>query len=275
MAKNWISASDLHTQRAHGNTVVFDVQFDLSRPEMGRVFYTEGHIPGAHFLDLYGDLSGAPGLHGGRHPLPDWDAFIPKLEAAGVTPDTDIIIYDDIGGVSAARLWWMVKYLGIDRVKLLDGGLSGWVDMGFEMSKEVPAPKTGQVVPEFRPEWAVSIDEVREISRLGAPLIDSRHIDRFNGRHEPIDAVAGHIPGAQHFFFQENLQGHAFKPLDVLRKRFADVDPGAVVYCGSGITAAHNAVVLDELDLKPRLYVGSWSDWISYPDNPIETEVLS
>jgi thiosulfate/3-mercaptopyruvate sulfurtransferase len=276
MAKNWISPLELserlNTPNPSSNLVIFDTQFNLPKPDLGRQLYLEGHLPGAIFLDVNLDLSSAVTPHGGRHPLPDWAVFVGKLEAAGVSNTSEVVIYDDMGSMYAVRLWWLLKYLGHDNVKVLNGGLNAWLEAGFEMkSGEAQAvAQKGTFVASPRAEMLVDMDFVRSALESGEfRLLDARAAERFRGENETIDPVAGHIPTAQSFPFAENLEGGKFKDLAALERRFAGIDDQTIVYCGSGVTAAHNFIVLDELGVRPKLYGGSWSDWISYPENEI------
>ncbi|MEM6430215.1 MAG: sulfurtransferase [Deinococcota bacterium] len=276
---NLISASDLHslitTDADHVR--IIDCRFKLTDPQAGRALYSEGHLPSAQFFDLDVDLSVPPAAngHGGRHPLPPIDAFEKRSQAAGISQDTTVIAYDDAGGLFAGRLWWMLKYLGHDDVKLLDGGIQAWQAADYELTTAMPtfAPSAFQASP--RPEMLASIDEVKR--NLDVPdvlLVDARGAERYRGDTEPMDKQAGHIPSAINLPFADNLQDGTFKDIDTLTARFEDLTEAetVIVYCGSGVSAAHNVLAMDEVGIKnTKLYVGSWSDWSSREDTPVAT----
>lgn len=272
MARNWISPLELQTRFENPQLVIFDTQFNLMNPALGRELYLEGHLPGAYFLDINEDLSSPVSTHGGRHPLPEVDVLVNKLEHCGVTNASEIVVYDDMGGMYAGRLWWLLKYLGHDDVKLLDGGLHAWLEAGFQMTVEIPSTRAGKFTPHVRPELLATLEEVQAAVAGGKTrLLDARASERYRGDKETVDPKAGHIPGAENYPFMDNLENGHFKPLEQLSQHFEGMDDRAILYCGSGVTAAHNALVLDELGIQPRLYAGSWSDWISHPENGLET----
>ena len=272
---NLISAQDLHDRLNDPDLVVIDTRFDLQNHGRGRQDYEAGHIPGAVYMDLDKDLAAPPKEHGGRHPLPDMQVFANALERAGVSNSSDVVVYDDSGGVFAGRLWWMLRYSGHDAVRVLDGGLSAWQAAGYETSAEVPVVEQGVFTLNLRPEMVADMLEVRE--KLEDPstlLVDARGAERYRGDTEPLDKKAGHIPGALNLPFAGNLQEGRFKDAGALKERFEDLSgvEEVIVYCGSGVSAAHDLLAMDEAGLKnARLYVGSWSDWSSYDDLPVAT----
>lgn len=275
-----ITAQQLQDERKSGNWVVFDCRFSLADLHQGREAYLEAHIPDAWYLDLTHDLSGPVAAHGGRHPLPDIDLFAAKLSIAGVGPNTPVAVYDAGGGM-AARAWWLLRYVGHDRVYVLDGGFAAWLAAGGETSREVPEPRPSTFEPHVRASGMIETREVEEIVRgeKHALLVDARAPQRFRGDVEPLDPVAGHIPGARNALWSDNLtpDGH-WLPADALRERFAPLvgvaghDSAVVMYCGSGVTACANlfAMHLAGYD-NAKLYPGSWSDWCSYADHPVAT----
>lgn len=273
--RNLIDAQTLFQRLDDPNLVVIDTRFDLKDPDAGRRHYLDGHISGAVYLHLDDDLSGTPQQHGGRHPLPDTDAFVTTLEQVGIGNDSHVVVYDDSGGLFAGRLWWMLKYLGHDAVQLLDGGLSAWRAGDYPTTEEVPRPLRADFTPHLRPEMVADIDEVkRKLEDPSTLLVDARGPDRYRGDNEPMDPKAGHIPSAINLPFAGNLEGGRFKDPAALEERFEMVSEAeeVIVYCGSGVSAAHNVLVLDDLGKKDvKLYVGSWSDWSSYDENPVET----
>lgn len=254
--------------------LIVDCRFQLDAPEEGRLAYESGHIPGAFYLDLKNDLSGKPGKHGGRHPLPDLGAFAIRLGAIGMHSASKVIAYDDQGGAMAARLWWMLRMMGHKEVYVLDRGYTAWKESGYPVTTEIPEPNPRIFLPRIQENWTVSMEEIRaKIGKPGVTLIDSRTRQRFLGEKEQLDPVAGHIPGAINRFWKENVnKDNSWKTPEELRERFFDIslEDEVIVYCGSGVTACPNVLALMEAGYsKVRLYAGSWSDWISYPDNPV------
>lgn len=255
--------------------VLADCRFQLGQPQSGRSAYEQGHLPGAVYWDLEEDLSGPVGEHGGRHPMPDLGKLLLKLGERGIDRDSFIVAYDDQGGAMASRFWWLLRFLGAARVYVMDGGYSAWVRAGYPVTDEPPAvPKPSVFGSRVQSAQLVVMEDVKE--RLGRPdvvLIDSREDKRYRGEEEPIDKAAGHIPGAINRFWKDNLDGDGrWKDREALRKRFAAIpaDKEIVVYCGSGVTACPNMLALAEAGRPDaKLYLGSWSDWISHGDNPI------
>lgn len=251
--------------------IVCDVRHYLDDHERGRREYDEAHIPGAAFVDLDRDLAGGPG--GGRHPLPAVDDFVSLLGRLGVAPGTLVVAYDAAGGATAARLWWMLRSIGHGRVAVLDGGFPAWVAAGHEVTSEAPnRPATNYPTA---PAWTgiVDADDVAEGVALGGTVIDARAPERFAGEHEPIDARAGHIPGAINRFHGDTLGPDGLhRPLPELVEMFAGVGTSPIVYCGSGVTACHDLLAMSLVGLAGgRLYPGSWSEWSGEPDRPVAT----
>ena len=259
--------------------VVFDVRHDLVDPAKGPSAYAAGHIPGAYFANTDHDLSGAKTGKNGRHPLPDVDAFAAKMSACGVGPGVQVVAYDDMGGNFAVRLWWLLRWLGHDKVALLDGGLPLWEKEGRPVTKEVPAARRGNFTPRPHLGGVVDVhfvDRFREDSSLR--LIDARAAERFQGQQETIDPVAGHVPGAVNRFWKANLAPDGrFKAPGQLRTELLalleDTPPESAVHmCGSGVTACHNMFAMALAGLgEGRLYPGSWSEWCADPSRPIAT----
>ncbi|NJM97935.1 MAG: sulfurtransferase [Phormidesmis sp. RL_2_1] len=272
----WLS-QQLETTNA--NLVVIDTRFSLSEPELGRKQYESGHIPGAYYVDLNQDLASDVKSHGGRHPLPDWAQFTIKLNQMGLcSPSTDehsgvlptqVVIYDDSRFAFAARLWWMLRYLGHEQVAILDGGIQAWRSAGLPITTEIPEATNGNFRAIMQADWIVDINTVRQQKDLpGVVVIDSRAPERFRGEVEPIDPIAGSIPGAINSFWQEvTTEAGQLKGVAVLSKHWASLDPNdeIIVYCGSGVTACVNlfSLVLAGHPMH-KLYPGGWSDWCSY-----------
>ncbi len=255
------------------SVLIADCRFELGKPDAGRAAYDDAHIAGAVYLDLERDLSGPTRTHGGRHPLPDRDAFCRTLGALGVDGTVTVVAYDVPQAAVAPRLWWMLRYLGHGRVHVLDGGWPAWRAAGLPVSRDIPRPSARRFVPHPRPDLAVDVQAVRRAAAEGgARLVDSRAPERYRGEVESLDPVAGHIPGAVNLPWTETLDERGrLKPRAALAERFRSLGGGdVVVYCGSGVTACANLLAMDEAGVSgARLYPGSWSDWCSYPDNPV------
>ena len=277
LMSNLISAEALHAMLGEPELRVIDTRFDLKDPAAGLEAYKRGHIPGALYLDLDLDLSSSPAEHGGRHPLPDMTEFSEKLGSLGVSNSSQIVVYDDHAGVFAGRLWWLLRYAGHGAVRVLDGGLSAWTDAGFDTTDVMPEYEAGVFTAELRPDMVVDAQHVaRNLDNPNVLLLDARAQERYRGETEPMDPKAGHIPGAINLPYTENLAGKTFKSPEALKERFENLELSqaeeVVVYCGSGVSAAHDLIALEEAGVKnAKLYVGSWSDWSSYPDNPVAT----
>ncbi|MBO0492539.1 sulfurtransferase [Pseudomonas sp. Marseille-Q1929] len=261
--------------------VILDCRFALEDPDYGRCSYAEGHIEGAQYADLERHLSG-PVTKGvtGRHPLPVAETLAQQLRAWGIHADTDVALYDDGPGAFAARAWWLLAWLGKrDGVFILDGGLKAWHSAGLPLSLDAPVIEPGTFAG--TPDNHLLLDAEHLQKRLGQPgltLLDARAQPRFRGEVEPIDPVAGHIPGAQCAAFSENLGSDGrFLPVEQLKQRFADQLNGRspdelVAYCGSGVTACHNLFALSLAGYPlGKLYAGSWSEWITDPQRAIAT----
>ncbi|WP_409272259.1 sulfurtransferase [Neobacillus sp. SCS-31] len=258
------------------NVRIIDCRFSLANPETGGTEYEEAHIPGAVYFDLEKDLSGNVSGHGGRHPLPDLDGLIEKLEKAGIGEDTTVVAYDNGEGAFAARFWWMLSYLGHNNVYVLNGGFKNWTGANYPVTAEVPVFNRASFRPAINEAILADMEEVKAISQgqtENSVLIDSREEKRYLGIEEPIDKKKGHIPGAINKPWMQGLEEGHYKPIEDQKKRFADIDPEkkVVVYCGSGVTAVPNYLALKEAGYENvKLYLGSFSDWISYEENEIE-----
>lgn len=276
-----ISPQALNERQAHPGLVILDCRFALEDPDYGFSSYAEGHIAGAQFADLERDLSGRV-IKGvtGRHPLPEPSALLEQLRAWGINQDSDVVLYDDGPGAFAARAWWLLAWLGKrDGVFILDGGLKAWHAAGFKLTTDKPVVVPGTFDGQPDSHLVLSTEHLQ--NRLGLPgmtLIDARAKPRFRGEVEPIDPVAGHIPGAQCAAFNENLDSSGrFLPAEQLKQRFAEQLAGRspdelVAYCGSGVTACHNLFALGLAGYPLGiLYAGSWSEWINDPARGVAT----
>lgn len=273
-----IDVQTLRERLPAGDLRVFDCRFNLAEPEAGWQAYVAGHIPGAQYAHLETDLSGAITPQSGRHPLPEPAALVQCLRAWGVNPDSQVVAYDDKGGAMASRLWWLLRWLGHERVALLDGGLAAWTAQGGELETALPpARPAGRFVARPRAHAWLASGEVASGLRAGELcLLDARGAARFRGEQEPIDPVAGHVPGALNLPFEGNLDvAGRFLSAGQLRKRFltvlVNVEAERVVHmCGSGVTACHNLLAMELAGLGgSRLYPGSWSEWIRDPARPV------
>lgn len=274
-----VSPSELIELTQHGtNTVIVDCRFSLADPAQGETSYHVAHIPGAVYLHLNRDLSG-PVEAGvtGRHPLPDVHALVARLQEVGISSDSTVIAYDADHGAFAARLWWLLRWLGHDAVAVLDGGLARWIAEGHPVVAEVERVQPGRFFAQPRQEMIVPAEAVEEMrEREDSRLFDARNEDRFRGENETIDPVAGHIPGARSLPFMQNLAEGRFREREQLRRRFEQALGGvspklAVVYCGSGVTACHHVLAAEFAGFKGlRLYPGSWSEWITDPTRPTD-----
>jgi thiosulfate/3-mercaptopyruvate sulfurtransferase len=256
--------------------VLIDASFDLADPAAGLRSWEAGHLPGSIYLNLDTDLSGAKTGRNGRHPLPDRRTFAATLGRCGITPHTQVVAFDRQGGPYAARLWWMLRWMGHAAAAVLDGGVRAWLDAGGTLTTELAATPAAPPYPERAPLVATT-DADALLKQLGTVrLLDARAGERFRGEVEPLDAAAGHIPGALNRFFKDNLDPSGrFKPAEQLHADFtalagtADAT-GVVHQCGSGVTACHNLLAMEHAGLRGSvLYPGSWSEWSADPARPI------
>ncbi len=280
MATTLVSVEELAAHLHDPQWIVFDCRHDLANTEYGVQAWAKGHIPGAFFLHCDRDLSGPMTGKNGRHPLPDITIFARRMGEFGITPETQVVAYDNEANAFAARLWWLLKWLGHDKVALLDGGLPGWRRAKLPLDTSVKPVTATEFVPYPRSEMMVDADYVAK--HLHSPemlLIDARSEDRYAGENERLDPVAGHIPGALNRFYYDCLDDAAiyFKSADELRAEFIDLigdrEPRTVVHmCGSGITACVNVLAMEIAGLHgSKLYPGSWSEWCSDPSRPYVT----
>lgn len=273
-----VSTDVLAQHLADPDWAVFDCRHDLTDPARGRADYASSHIPGARFLHLDKDLSAAKTGKNGRHPLPDPRTLARKLGRAGLDSRKQVVAYDAQGGSMAARLWWLMRWLGHLPVAVLDGGWNQWVAEGRPQTAEIPKPRPARFSGKPGRTWVSARYVHAHLGDARAVLLDARAPDRFRGRNETLDPVGGRIPGARNRFYKDNLDPNGrFKAPEALRKEFADVlrgsDPESVVhYCGSGVSACHNLLAMEYAGLRgARLYPGSWSEWCAAPSRPVET----
>ncbi|WP_237981890.1 sulfurtransferase [Bacillus thuringiensis] len=260
------------------NVRIIDCRFDLANPNWGREKYEEEHILHALYFDLNLDLSSPVAEHGGRHPLPNIEEFADKLSQAGIDEHTTVIAYDSQAGANASRLWWLLNYVGHEKVYILDGGFPAWKENGLPTTTEIPVAKRKAFKVNVQDYMLVTMETVRENIHAGAnvTLIDSREPKRYAGVEELVDPKAGHIPTAVNYFWKDGIvQSGQFKNEAGQQERFQNLskDKETIVYCGSGVTACPNILALKLAGFQNvKLYAGSWSDWISYPENQIAKE---
>ncbi len=270
-----ISVADLADHVNDSGFVIFDCRHELTQPDFGAKAYAESHIPNARHAHLDRDLAAPNNGRSGRHPLPEPDTFASWLGRMGVSNDTQVVGYDQAGGVYASRLWWMLRWVGHRHVAVLDGGWQAWVAAGQRVTAQLPHPQPATFKPRIA-QFPVDANYVREHMQSPAMvLIDARANDRYHGQNETIDPVAGHIPGARNRFFKDNLTAQGFfKTPQQLRTEFGEfVGEGSadkiVSQCGSGVTACHNLLAMEVAGLRGgKLYPGSWSEWITDPSRP-------
>lgn len=260
----------LASQLTHPQVVIIDCRFRLGQSDWGYQAYQSSHIPGAYYLNLDQDLSSPVAIHGGRHPLPDENSFAQKLATMGVIfGETLVVAYDDLRFAFAARLWWLLRYLGHEKVALLDGGWNAWQQQGYPLSDQLPPPRLGKFDPLPHRDWIIDLEGVKSHRELPSViLIDSRDSDRYRGEHEPIDPIAGHIQGAVNSPWKQvtDDQGYLF-PLTTQQTLWQDYQKAEkiIVYCGSGVTACVNLFSMALVGIPTaKLYPGGWSDWCSY-----------
>jgi len=276
-----ISASELASHLNDDNWVILDCRHDLMNPTAGSDAFAAGHIQNAQFADIDTQLSGPKTARGsrftGRHPLPDRSALLAALRGWGINDDTQVVAYDGKGGMFAARLWWLLRWIGHANVAVLDGGLAAWQAQGLPLVTPVAPRPAGTIAERASLARTVSVQELlANLDTQELTVLDARAPDRFRGENETIDPVGGHIPGAKSRFFKDNLQPDGrFKSAQELEQEFAGLigKPGAaVMQCGSGVTACHNLLALEVAGLPgAALYPGSWSEWCADPARPVAT----
>ena len=269
-----VSTEQLAQQVNDPAWIVIDCRFTLTNTEAGRAAYARGHIPGALYAHLDQDLAGPKNGSNGRHPLPDAQAFAQKLGAWGIDAKTQVVVYDDSFGAIAVRLWWMLRWMGHDAVALLDGGLPKWQREQRPLTADLPQVTPKVFTAQVRHDMVVDTDAV--LRATSALIVDARAEMRFIGEIEPLDPVAGHVPGAKNLPFDDNLaMDGTLLPAAELRERYTELldgkSPEQVIHmCGSGVTTCHNLLAMEIAGLKGgKLYAGSWSEWVADPSRPV------
>jgi thiosulfate/3-mercaptopyruvate sulfurtransferase len=270
--KNFIDAEWLKENLE--NVVIIDVRYDLHNPSYGFSVYKKDHIPGAHYLHIDMDLAGEKKAHGGSRPVPDINEFVPKIEKLGISNDTMVVVYDE-SIITAARVFWMLKYLGHDKVVILDGGYKSWLESGYPVTEIIPEKKFEvSFHADIKTELYCDIDYVKEHKdKIDVALVECRSYERYLGQNEPFYSRPGHIPGAvcidSKSLLDYNLKVKNISELEDIFKKVEEKKE-IIFNCGSGINAALVFAVLDEIGRKGKIYIGGYSDWISYENNPIE-----
>ncbi len=248
--------------------ITVDCRFRLTDPAAGRAAYDEGHIPGSRYAHMDDDLAAPVGPDDGRHPLPPAEVFARTLGEWGISNSSTVVVHDDASGAVAARLWWMLRWLGHERVLVLDGGFPAWTAAGFPTQSAAPAWEPADfAASEIRDDWVVRTNDIPGEVALGAALVDARSRERFSGEAEPIDPVAGHVPGSVNYPFSDALTSNGFlrPPGDLHEdlRGFTEQPRGFIAMCGSGVTACHLLLAANAAGLADgRIYIGSWSEWI-------------
>jgi thiosulfate/3-mercaptopyruvate sulfurtransferase len=274
--RNIVTTDWLRDNLLRNEIVVLDVRSELGNANYGLEAYKTDHIEGSVYVSVEELLTGKVTEHGGRHPLPDLSRFVEDMNSLGVDDETEIVVYDDGDLSMAGRLWWMLRFIGKENVKVLAGGIKEWKDNGFPVTSDEVIPRSGNgLTLNIQESMESSMEDVRaSFTQDGTAVIDSRSTERFRGEEEPIDPVAGHIPGALNYPWSKLTEGGRILEMTDLEAHFAPLRKfdKLIVHCGSGITATVNAMFMEEVGLQPTVYVGSWSDWITYEDNEVVVE---
>lgn len=273
--KNLVDAEWLKNKICDENLVVFDCRFNLMDPDYGQKVYNEGHIVDSIYVSLDKDLAAEKEEHGGRHPLPDMKDFAKFMENFGVKNDSVIVIYDDGDLAGPSRLWWMLKYMGLENVYILEGGIKAWKKENGQITTEIKNSfKQGFIKLNLKENIKCDMEYVKNsIGKSDIVIVDSRAKERYLGIVEPMDKKAGHIPTAKNYDWTLNFKDGNILEEDELKDRFKDLTnyKEIIVHCGSGVTGCANILMLEEIGIDSKLYVGSWSDWSSYDENPVAT----
>lgn len=272
-----VQAETLAIALGRADLAILDCRFSLAAPGAGERAYLEGHIPGAYYAHLDRDLSDLRRTGAGRHPWPDAADFTARLSAWGITPQTQVVAYDDGDGAHAARAWFLLRALGHEKVAVLDGGWKRWTTLGLPVDSKVPAPAHARYRGEFDATRLLDVEAVQARLAAGGLLVDARAADRFRGENETIDRVAGHVPGAINRPYAQNLADGRFKTPAQLAEEFrallgTHAPEETMVMCGSGVTACHHLLAMERAGLRgAKLFTGSWSGWIANPARPVAT----
>lgn len=273
--KNIVSQEWLINNLSNENLIILDARAGLTDSDYGYDGYREGHIKGAQFVSMEETMTGELSFHGGRHPLPDMEVFIKDMKDLGINDGSTIVIYDDGDLAMAGRLWWLLKYSGKDNVYILEGGIKQWINNGNDLTAEIPkVPKSDSLSLNINDLMNVNINYVKAaIDSENIAIVDARARERYSGEVEPLDRIPGHIPNALNFPWMDLVADGNIMDKEQLIDYFKPLEEyeEIIIHCGSGITGTVNYILMEEIGLKPRLYAGGYSDWVSYPDNEVET----
>lgn len=274
--KNFVDYKWLKDNLDNEKLLVFDARAGLSNVLEGINAYNQGHIKNAQFVSLEEVMTGKKSTHGGRHPLPHIDKFTEDMKKFGMEDDSIVVIYDDGNLAMAGRLWWILKYFGKKDIFVLEGGIKKWIDMGESITTEIPKINRSKTLSLKKNDGIkVDMDYVKNsIFRDNTAIIDARAHERYTGKTEPLDRIAGHIPSALNYPWTELVKDGQIKSINKLKETFSDLEKydEIIVHCGSGITATVNILLMEEIGLSPKLYPGGYSDWVSYEDNEVVKE---
>lgn len=275
---NFISAKWLKENLNNNKLVIVDCRFSLMDKDYGKKSYEKCHIKGAVRVDIETELSAPVTKHGGRHPLPDINDLKYTFEKIGISNDSIVIAYDDGDLAGCSRLWWILKYLGHDKVYVLNGGINIFKEIGGDVTSEETVPTKSNFKVNLNEDMRVDMEYVRErINNENVALVDCREYKRYIGEFEPVDKKAGHIPNALNYFWMDILNKNeerlTIKSEEVLKDYFKELNnyDEVIIYCGSGITASPVSLALNEIKIPHKFYTGSFSDWISYEENQVDT----
>lgn len=272
--KNIITIEEFLKLKQEKDYVLLDCRFNLMDKTYGVKAYEHAHIPGAIYVDLEKHMTGEAKEHGGRHPLPDMKEFRDNMKSLGIDDEVQVYIYDDGDLAAASRLWWMLKYIGKEKVAIIEEGITGWVNRALETTDKESLKRSTEKELSFKINSNMICDMEYVKDSIGKScIVDSREYERYLGKVEPIDKKAGHIPSAVNYFWKEGFEGLKVKSTEELKERFKELSDKEeiIVHCGSGITGCANVLLMEEAELNPILYLGSWSDWISYENNSVAT----
>lgn len=271
--KNFVTQSWLLENRLNDDLIILDARAELNDAKAGFNQYKEGHISGAQFVSMENTMTGEIGPHGGRHPLPDMKIFIDEMKNLGINDSSTIIVYDDGNLAMAGRLWWLLKYAGKDNVFLLEGGMKHWIDNGLETTTAITKPRISTSLNlNLNSAMIAEISEVKTATAsTSTAIVDSRAHERYSGQIEPLDKLPGHIPNALNYPWMDLVNEGTIIDIENINEKFKSLDKyeEIIVHCGSGITGTVNVLFMEEAGLKPKLYPGGYSDWVSYDDNEV------
>ena len=273
--KNFKSSEWLNENIDKKDLVILDARAELNDPDAGLSQYEKTHIKGAQYVDLNKIMTGKVQQHGGRHPLPDLDGFVERMKKFGISNNSTVLIYDNGDLAMAGRLWWMLRYIGLDKVYVLEDGYDGWINSNLEVTDEKvePTPSKNLDLKIDKSIFADKEDIEKAIEDEKVAIVDSRTFDRYSGQVEPLDKIPGHIPTALNYPWVELIREHK-KDKEQLKKHFKDLFKyeDLIIHCGSGVTGTVNMLYMEEIGLKPKHYAGGYSDWVSYKGNKLITK---